>query len=215
MMTDLFSSMDGNHSIVIWAMPLVMTVIFISNSIFLTTSMSPITATITNLWESSDTYFTRKSLLTSLMLFIILSNFLGLVPLVFSSTTSLWVNSSLALICWGTILVSGWVFSPQKSAAHLAPSGAPGMLMPFLILIETISILIRPITLTVRLVANISAGHIILALLANVLSSSLSIFSWSTCVSIMIFYYLFEMFVSFIQAYIFTLLISLYMAEHP
>jgi F-type H+-transporting ATPase subunit a len=97
----------------------------------------------------------------------------------------------------------------------LAPSGAPGALMPFLILIETISILIRPITLTVRLVANISAGHIILALLANVLSSSLGIFSWSACVAIIIFYYLFEIFVSFIQAYIFTLLIRLYITEHP
>ena len=110
--------------------------------------------------------------------------------------------------------MSGWASYPKESAAHLAPAGAPAGLIPVLILIETISLLIRPITLTVRLIANISAGHIVISLIANCLVRS------SLTVIIPVFfiytgYNIFEVFVCFIQAYIFSLLIKLYAEEHP
>nr|YP_009113893.1 ATP synthase F0 subunit 6 [Gastrocopta cristata]AGC52858.1 ATP synthase F0 subunit 6 [Gastrocopta cristata] len=215
MMTDLFSSMDANTSFFLWLLPLAAAAFFIFNQSFMSSFFSVLGNSICSLWGTEETFFSKKLLLTAVMSFLMLNNFLGLLPLVFSTTTSLWINSSVALVLWGSILISGWVFSFKKSAAHLAPAGAPGALIPFLVLIETVSILIRPITLTVRLVANISAGHIILGLIANVLASTLSFIPFSLAASVMIFYYLFEMFVSFIQAYIFTLLISLYMAEHP
>lgn len=86
--------------------------------------------------------------------------------------------------------------------------------MPLLVLIETVRILIRPLTLTVRLIANIRAGHIVLSLLANCLTR----LSGVTLLSIMLLntgYNIFEVFVCVIQAYIFSLLIKLYAGEHP
>lgn len=105
------------------------------------------------------------------------------------------------------------MYSPTASLAHLAPRGAPLVLLPFLVVVESIRILIRPLTLTVRLVANISAGHIVLGLLANVNSGLSAILPlW---LGLTVAYTVFEFFVSAIQAYIFTLLITLYRAEHP
>lgn len=92
--------------------------------------------------------------------------------------------------------------------AHLAPIGAPSMLIPFLVIIETVSILIRPLTLTVRLLANISAGHIVLSIISRCLNSfSITIFI------ILIGYNFFEFFVSFVQAYVFILLLKSYSNE--
>lgn len=141
-------------------------------------------------------------------------NLLGLTPFTYRITRSLWYASSLALIIWIILLIRGYFYSFKKSLAHLVPSGAPMILVPFLIIIESISIIIRPLTLTVRLIANISAGHIVLSLIANVLSR-LNFSSISTVLIISVGYNIFEVFVCFIQAYIFTLLLKLYSAEHP
>lgn len=121
----------------------------------------------------------------------------------------------MAVVLWGLLIFSGYTYNFKKSLAHLCPSGAPILLIPLLVIIERISILIRPLTLTVRLVANIRAGHIILALTASALSSGLNHLAVGFLGIIIIAYYLFEFFVSLIQAYIFTLLVSLYIAEHP
>ena len=96
--------------------------------------------------------------------------------------------------------------------------GAPAPLNPFLVLIETVSILVRPITLSVRLIANISAGHIVLTLVGNYMTASLFIggaFSIALLLSIQILYSVFEFGIGVIQAYIFCLLITLYSDEHP
>nr|YP_009113906.1 ATP synthase F0 subunit 6 [Pupilla muscorum]AGC52871.1 ATP synthase F0 subunit 6 [Pupilla muscorum] len=215
MMTDLFSSMDANYSFLLWSFPLFMTTFILMKTYYLNSLTSVFKASLTNLWTFKESYFWSKLFLTLAMSFIMLCNFSGLLPYVYGSTTSLWVNSSMALLFWGIFLLSGYCFSFKKSLAHLTPAGAPLMLIPFLILIESISILIRPLTLTVRLVANISAGHIILALMANVLSSLQALVPFTGVILVLMFYNLFEMFVSFIQSYIFTLLLSLYLAEHP
>jgi len=212
--TDLFSSIDGNTSIYVWLCPLILATLLLSNNYYLRSNLTVLKASLSTLW-GKETYFLSKLYLTSLIIFIMLNNFIGLFPFVYRRTTRLWVNRRIALILWGLILFSGWVFSIKKSVAHLAPAGAPIVLIPFLILIETIRILIRPITLTVRLVANISAGHIILGLISNVLSSAIAILPFTLRVIILVFYNLFEIFVAFIQAYIFTLLVSLYITEHP
>ena len=91
--------------------------------------------------------------------------------------------------------------------AHLSPSGAPFALSPLLVLIETISIIIRPLTLTVRLVANITVGHIVSALVAVKLRAMRGIWSLTF---ITMFYIIFEFGVCLVQAYIFTLLLRLY-----
>lgn len=152
--------------------------------------------------------------LFSLMLFLVLINLIGLAPYVYGITSNLWTASSLALLFWGLLLVSGWQNNPAASAAHLAPAGAPGALVPFLVLIETVRILIRPLTLTVRLIANIRAGHIVLSLVANCLTR-VSGLSFIFILILNTGYNMFEVFVCVIQSYIFSLLVKLYAEEHP
>nr|YP_010143398.1 ATP synthase F0 subunit 6 [Euphaedusa planostriata]QQL04605.1 ATP synthase F0 subunit 6 [Euphaedusa planostriata] len=214
MMTDLFSSLDGNHSIFFWTPPLLFTSLFLWTRTWLSNSVLIYSDMCSSPWASAKGVPSRL-FLQALFTTLISLNLLGLAPFIYPVTSSLWVNSSLALLLWLSVLLSGWSYSFKKSAAHLVPSGAPIILIPFLIIIETISILIRPLTLTVRLVANISAGHIIMSLLASVLSSNISMMSTTLFYIVMVAYNMFEVFVALIQAYIFTLLVSLYMEEHP
>ena len=102
--------------------------------------------------------------------------------------------------------VSDIVKSPRRYFGRLAPRGCPPALVPLLVVIETVRRLIRPLTLGVRLMANIRAGHIIMGLLsAIVLGTGVLGFRFS------VFYSTFEVFVACIQAYIFTLLLSMYL----
>ena len=158
------------------------------------------------------------NIITGLFVFLIFLNLTGLVPYVFSPTRHLAVSLSLGLPLWLSLLVSGLFFNPTSVVAGLLPMGAPAPLNPFLVLIETVSILVRPITLSVRLIANISAGHIVLTLVGNYMTASLFVggaFSIALLLSIQILYSVFEFGIGVIQAYIFCLLITLYSDEHP
>nr|AEQ93835.1 ATP synthase subunit 6 [Myosotella myosotis] len=214
MMADLFSSLDGCSNFISWGIPLLFPLLFLTSKTW-SGALS-----VAELLESALPTLPKKhmqpgpAMLKSVLTLVALVNLMGLVPFVSSPTSSLWFGGTLALVSWGAILLSGILHSPKQAFAHLAPSGAPWVLLPFLILIETISILIRPLTLTVRLVANISAGHIVMSLIANLLSS-LSGVSGVLVALLSVAYFLFEIFVCVIQAYIFTLLLGLYMEEHP
>nr|YP_003204724.1 ATP synthase F0 subunit 6 [Bivetiella cancellata]ACF04818.1 ATP synthase F0 subunit 6 [Bivetiella cancellata] len=154
----------------------------------------------------------------SLFLFLIFMNLSGLIPYVFSSTSHLVLSLSLGLPLWLSLIVSGVIYNSSSVVAALLPMGAPAFLNPFLVLIETVSIMVRPITLSVRLMANMSAGHIVLTLIGSYLTSSLlasSVFLMFVLVLIQIFYTIFEFGIGLIQAYIFCLLIVLYSNEHP
>jgi ATP synthase subunit 6 len=214
MICDLFSSIDGIQSFWSWGVSIILLFLFIINSRWINFFIVFVNININSLWGKNTYGPLKLFILSSLIYFIILNNLIGLSPYTFGVTSNLWFNSSLALIIWLTLLSSGWIKSPQKSIAHLAPSGAPLLLIPFLILIESVRIIIRPLTLTVRLVANIRAGHIVLALIANLLTI-INLIPQSLILILVIGYILFEFFVRFIQAYIFTLLISLYATEHP
>nr|YP_010735490.1 ATP synthase F0 subunit 6 [Ambigolimax valentianus]WEI33081.1 ATP synthase F0 subunit 6 [Ambigolimax valentianus] len=215
MMADLFSSLDGMHSFTSWSASIIFIYLYMTNSTWLNFMSTFINKMLFSFWKGPENFLPLKLFLSALMLFMILNNLIGLTPFTYGVTSSLWFNSSFAVILWFSLMLSGWTFNTKKSVAHLTPAGAPTILVPFLIIIESISIIIRPLTLTVRLVANISAGHIVLSLVANVLSASLPFLSQSLMVFLMIGYVLFELFVCLIQAYIFTLLISLYATEHP
>ncbi len=136
----------------------------------------------------------------------------------FRPTRHLAVSFSLGLPLWLSLIVSGVVFNPSSVVARLLPIGAPAPLNPFLVIIETVRILVRPITLSVRLTANIRAGHIVLTLIGNYLTTRMfvsSIFSILLLLVIQVFYTIFELGICLIQAYIFCLLITLYSDEHP
>lgn len=158
------------------------------------------------------------NIVSGLFLFLIVINLSGLIPYVFSPTRHLAVSLSLGLPLWLSLIVSAVVYNPSSVIAGLLPMGAPAPLNPFLVIIETVSIMVRPITLSVRLTANIRAGHIVLTLIGNYLTASFfisSIFSIAFLVSIQILYTIFEFGIRLIQAYIFCLLITLYSDEHP
>nr|UXW90892.1 ATP synthase F0 subunit 6 [Succineidae gen. n. sp. z RM-2021] len=218
MCLDLFSSMDGMISPNMWMLPFILMMFYLNNNFFSLNKTSSLLGLNFHTWKTSSNkniFISQPLLLGSIMLFVVSNNFIGLTPFTFGFTSHLWVNLSLALFFWGLLIFSGWMFSLKKSVAHLLPSGAPMGLSMFLIIIETISIIIRPLTLTVRLMANISAGHIVLALVSNVLVNSSMLMPSTLLTVVMMLYYMFEYFVAIIQGYIFTLLISLYMEEHP
>jgi ATP synthase subunit 6 len=153
-------------------------------------------------------------LLFALIVYLLVLNFSGLIPFVYGPTRNIWVSASLALTCWGLLILSGWTKFPIESAAHFAPSGAPNGFLPFLVVIETARIIIRPLTLTIRIIANIRAGHIIIGLIATTLAAC-RLIGFIIVLIIHIGYNIFEIFVCSIQAYVFSLLVKLYGEEHP
>jgi len=99
--------------------------------------------------------------------------------------------------------------------AHFQPIGSPTLLNPFLSIIELIRNVVRPITLAVRLTANLTTGHILMALLGIAFTGRTNIFIRTIILIIGIFYFMFEIVVCIIQRYIFRLISTLYMDEHP
>lgn len=157
-----------------------------------------------------------SSLVVSVFIIVILLNLVGLTPYAFSSTRHLITTLSLGLPIWLRLIISRFKFKPKASTAHFLPDGAPDWLNPFLVLIESTRVLVRPLTLSFRLAANITAGHIVLSLLGIYLASAIftSIFTIIPLLLISSFYIIFEVAICVIQAYIFCLLVSLYRDDH-
>nr|WDE78328.1 ATP synthase subunit 6 [Geothlypis philadelphia]WDE78338.1 ATP synthase subunit 6 [Geothlypis philadelphia] len=155
-------------------------------------------------------------ILTSLMIFLLLINLLGLLPYTFTPTTQLSMNLALAFPLWLATLLTGLRNQPSASLGHLLPEGTPTPLIPALILIETTSLLIRPLALGVRLTANLTAGHLLIQLIST---ATTALFSTMPVISLLTFLVLFlltilEVAVAMIQAYVFVLLLSLYLQEN-
>nr|ANE20682.1 ATP synthase F0 subunit 6 [Zosterops sp.] len=155
-------------------------------------------------------------ILTSLMIFLLLINLLGLLPYTFTPTTQLSMNLALAFPLWLATLLTGLRNQPSASLGHLLPEGTPTPLIPALILIETTSLLIRPLALGVRLTANLTAGHLLIQLIST---ATVALFSTMPMVSLLTLLVLFlltilEIAVAMIQAYVFVLLLSLYLQEN-
>nr|DAZ87590.1 TPA_asm: ATP synthase F0 subunit 6 [Euschistus heros] len=151
-------------------------------------------------------------MMISLFTFILLNNFMGLMPYIFTSSSHLAFSLTLALPLWLSMMIYGWMQNTNSMFAHLVPSGTPAMLMPFMVLIETISNIIRPGSLAVRLTANMIAGHLLMSLLGN---KSLDIESYllTFIIIIQMMLMMFEAAVAIIQAYVFSVLTTLYSSE--
>nr|QBR55086.1 ATP synthase F0 subunit 6 [Geokichla sibirica sibirica] len=155
-------------------------------------------------------------ILTSLMIFLLLINLLGLLPYTFTPTTQLSMNLALAFPLWLATLLTGLRNQPSATLGHLLPEGTPTPLIPALILIETTSLLIRPLALGVRLTANLTAGHLLIQLISTattVLFSTMPVVSLLTLLILFLLTIL-EVAVAMIQAYVFVLLLSLYLQEN-
>lgn len=148
----------------------------------------------------------------SLFSIILFNNFLGLFPYIFTSTSHLTLTLTLALPLWISFMIYGWINHTQHIFAHLVPQGTPSVLIPFMVCIETISNVIRPGTLAVRLTANIIAGHLLLTLIGNT-GNSLSTILLTFLIFSQVALLLLESAVSIIQAYVFAVLSTLYSRE--
>ena len=154
----------------------------------------------------------RSFIFISIFSLILFNNFLGLFPYIFTSTRHLTLTLSLALPLWISFIIYGWLNHTQHIFAHLVPQGTPNVLIPFIVCIETISNVIRPGTLAVRLTANIIAGHLLLTLMGNT-GNSLSAFLLTFLIIGQIALLLLESAVAIIQSYVFAVLSTLYSRE--
>nr|YP_003708368.1 ATP synthase F0 subunit 6 [Sasakia charonda]AFN10592.1 ATP synthase F0 subunit 6 [Sasakia charonda]BAH59343.1 ATP synthase F0 subunit 6 [Sasakia charonda]BAJ08947.1 ATPase 6 [Sasakia charonda]BAJ08960.1 ATPase 6 [Sasakia charonda kuriyamaensis] len=148
----------------------------------------------------------------SLFFFIFFNNFLGLFPYIFTSTSHLNMSLTLSLTMWLSFMIYGWINNTQHMFIHMIPQGTPTILMPFMVLIETISNIIRPGTLAVRLTANMIAGHLLLTLLSNT-GNNMSFYLLIILIFSQILLLILESAVAIIQAYVISILSTLYSSE--
>nr|QDX17820.1 ATP synthase F0 subunit 6 [Crotalus cerastes] len=155
-------------------------------------------------------------LLAGLIIMLLLSNLLSLLPYTFTPTSQLSTNMALALPLWLATIILGMKDKFSTTLAHLLPEGSPAPLIPFMVLIETASQLMRPIALGVRLTANITAGHLLMTMVStatiNLINSYVLVSPLAMTLLFMLA--LLEMAVACIQAYVFVLLVILYLQEN-
>nr|YP_009945217.1 ATP synthase F0 subunit 6 [Pliacanthopus bimaculatus]QOE17724.1 ATP synthase F0 subunit 6 [Pliacanthopus bimaculatus] len=148
----------------------------------------------------------------SLFSIILYNNFMGLFPYVFTSTSHMVMTISLALPMWLSFMLYGWINNNKHMFAHMVPQGTPGLLMPFMVCIETISNMIRPGTLAVRLAANMIAGHLLMTLLGNT-GNCIMLYLIPLLIITQILLLTLESAVAIIQSYVFVVLSTLYSSE--
>nr|UQS75781.1 ATP synthase F0 subunit 6 [Systropus sp. 2 YXA-2022a] len=154
----------------------------------------------------------KTILFISIFILILFNNTLGLIPFIFTSTSHLTMTLTLGLPLWFSFMLYGWINNTLHMFAHLVPQGTPNLLMPFMVCIETISNVIRPGTLAVRLTANMIAGHLLLTLLGNTgnyLTLTLLFLMIIAQTALMML----ESAVAIIQSYVFAILSTLYSSE--
>nr|YP_004425116.1 ATP synthase F0 subunit 6 [Rhinopithecus avunculus]ADI32811.1 ATP synthase F0 subunit 6 [Rhinopithecus avunculus]ADZ37130.1 ATP synthase F0 subunit 6 [Rhinopithecus avunculus] len=159
---------------------------------------------------------TWSLMLMSLIIFIATTNLLGLLPHSFTPTTQLSMNLAMAIPLWAGTVITGLRFKTKNSLAHFLPQGTPTPLIPMLVIIETISLFIQPVALAVRLTANITAGHLLMHLIGSATLALLtaSLLATSLTLVLLVLLTILEMAVALIQAYVFTLLVSLYLHDN-
>lgn len=148
-----------------------------------------------------------------ILLFIFFNNFLGLFPYIFTSSSHINFCLSLSLTFWLRIILYRILNYLTDLFSHLTPQGTPFILIPFIVIIESISLIIRPFTLAIRLTANIIAGHLLLSLLGSSGESINNLIIILIIIFSQILLFILEISVSLIQAYVFSILSTLYRRE--
>lgn len=156
--------------------------------------------------------FYNLLLFKSLFIFIILNNFIRLFPYIFNLTSHIVVSISLSINLWIGYILFGWIKNSFHMFVHLTPQGTPYILIPFIVIIESVRNIIRLLTLAIRLSANIIAGHLLITLISQSIID-LRLFLIIFIILIQSLLVILEIAVSFIQAYVFSILRSLYSSE--
>jgi F-type H+-transporting ATPase subunit a len=161
-------------------------------------------------------------LVFSLFMFVLFANIVGLIPYSFSVTSQIVITASLALLVFFTVIINGFYQHGLHFLKLFAPSGIPIYILPLIVMIELLSFLARPISHSVRLFANILAGHITLQLVASFVTmiGALGVFGWFAATVPLVFtvaLYALELLVAFLQAYVFAILTCIYLNDslHP
>lgn len=153
----------------------------------------------------------------TIFIFIFFANMIGLVPYTFPVTAHIIINLSIALLLFVIITITGFVKHGTHFLHLFVPSGVPKLMLPFMVVIELFSFLVRPFSLSIRLFANMLAGHLLLIVFGS-LTASLLAAHWLAGLSILplginIAITGFEFFVAFLQAYIYTILAAVYLRD--
>jgi F-type H+-transporting ATPase subunit a len=161
-------------------------------------------------------------LVFSLFMFIMVSNMIGIIPYTFTVSSHIIVTAALALLVFVTVLVYGFYKNGLKFFKLFVPSGIPIVILPLVVLIEIISFLSRPVSHSVRLFANMLAGHITLKVFASFVTmlGAMGVAGWAGAVlplGLTVALTALELLVAFLQAYVFTILTCIYLndAIHP
>jgi F-type H+-transporting ATPase subunit a len=161
-------------------------------------------------------------LVFSLFMFVLVANLMGMVPYFFTVTSHIIVTFALAMLVIGTVIVYGFMKHGIGFLKLFVPHGVPPLIVPLVSAIEVISFLSRPISLSVRLFANMLAGHITLKVFAGFVTSMSALGALGVVGSILpllmtIALTGLEFLVSFLQAYVFAVLTCMYLndALHP
>ncbi|MEZ8007859.1 MAG: F0F1 ATP synthase subunit A [Amylibacter sp.] len=151
----------------------------------------------------------------TLFIFVLVSNFLGLLPMSFTTTSHIAVTACLAMGVFLTVTIYGFYKNGMKFLGLFWVSSAPLALRPILAIIELISYFVRPVSHSIRLAGNVMAGHAVIKVFAG-FAGALGIWAALPIISITAVYGL-EVLVAGIQAYVFTILTCVYLndALHP
>jgi F-type H+-transporting ATPase subunit a len=161
-------------------------------------------------------------LVFSLFMFIGVSNMIGIIPYTFTVSSHIIVTVALALLVFLTVLVYGFYKNGLKFFKLFVPSGVPIVILPLVVAIEVISFLSRPVSHSVRLFANMLAGHITLKVFASFVTmlGAFGAVGWLGAIlplALTVALTALELLVAFLQAYVFTILTCIYIndAIHP
>ncbi len=151
----------------------------------------------------------------TLFMFIVFSNFLGLLPMAFTPTSHIAVTATMALAVFLFVTILGFAKNGTKFLSIFWISAAPLALRPILALIEIISYFVRPVSHSIRLAGNMMAGHAVIKVFAG-FAGALGLGAVAPILAISAVYAL-EMLVAFIQAYVFAILTCVYLKDalHP
>src|ERR1700722_9141823 len=158
-------------------------------------------------------------LVFSLFMFILVSNVIGIIPYTFTVSSHIIVTAALALLVFFTVLIYGFYRNGLKFFRLFVPSGIPIYILPLVVLIEIISFLTRPLSHSVRLFANMLAGHITLKVFAGfvaLLGTSLGAIGWIGGIvplALTVGLTALELLVAFLQAYVFAVLTCIYLND--
>ncbi len=168
-----------------------------------------------NIGAGAKQYF---PLVFTLFVMVLVGNMLGMIPYSFTYTSHLAVTAAMAILVFVTVLIIGIARHGTHFFSLFVPSGVPIWLLWLVVLIEIISFISRPITLSVRLFANMVAGHVLLKVIAGfaIMFATMGGFAWLGTLLPVAFNIViigFEFFIGFIQAYVFAVLTCIYLKD--